>query len=445
MRDAFLRLTEQIHGALEPGERFTAWLAAESSDFVRFNHGKVRQAGHVTQRNLTVRLVQGEADAAGQKQAQATLSLAGDAQLDRLTVLAQVHELRRQLQDVAADPHLLLASDQQPLTLPADTPPLDAESMAIAIVQRAAPYDLVGILAAGTIATGFAASTGTRLWHQKRNFNFDWSLYAHGDKAVKCSYAGDVWDDQVFERKLAEAAHQLALLQRPPHTLAPGEYRTYLAPAALDSLLSMLNWGGFSEKQFRVKRSPLLKMLESGAQFSPLVDLVENTEEGLSPPFQAEGFVKPARVPLVAAGRLVGSLIAPRTAKEYGLAANADGDETTQSLHMAPGRLPTADVIARLGTGLYVSNLWYLNFSDRANAKVTGMTRFATFWVENGQMVAPLNVMRFDDSLFRILGDNLEALTVERTLLVDTDTYGERHTASSLVPGALLSKLALVL
>ena len=61
--------------------------------------------------------------------------------------------------------------------------------------------------------------------------------------------------------------------------------------------------------------------------------------------------------------------------------------------------------------GLAIGNLWYLNYSDRPACRMTGMTRFATFWVEHGKIVAPVDVLRFDDTLYRMLGDNLEALT----------------------------------
>ena len=44
------------------------------------------------------------------------------------------------------------------------------------------------------------------------------------------------------------------------------------------------------------------------------------------------------------------------------------------------------------------------------NCRLTGMTRFATFWVEHGQIVAPVEAMRFDDSLYRLLGSELERL-----------------------------------
>ena len=42
-------------------------------------------------------------------------------------------------------------------------------------------------------------------------------------------------------------------------------------------------------------------------------------------------------------------------------------------------------VLRTLDTGLYIGNLWYLNFSDRSACRLTGMTRFASFWVEGGQ------------------------------------------------------------
>jgi predicted Zn-dependent protease len=73
------------------------------------------------------------------------------------------------------------------------------------------------------------------------------------------------------------------------------------------------------------------------------------------------------------------------------------------------------------------------------------MTRFATFWVEDGRIVAPIDVLRFDDTLSRILGPNLEALTRETELILSTDTYRERSLASVRVPGLLLSELAFTL
>ena len=100
-------------------------------------------------------------------------------------------------------------------------------------------------------------------------------------------------------------------------------------------------------------------------------------------------------------------------------------------------------MLSALDTGLYVSNLWYLNFSDKPAARMTGMTRFATFWVDKGEIVAPVTPLRFDDTLYRMLGEKLVELTRSRELLLSTSTYDERSTSSSRLPGALLECPAL--
>jgi predicted Zn-dependent protease len=112
---------------------------------------------------------------------------------------------------------------------------------------------------------------------------------------------------------------------------------------------------------------------------------------------------------------------------------------------VAPGEIGQADVPARLGTGLYIGNLWYCNWSDPNECRVTGMTRFGTFWVEGGELVAPVSVMRFDDSLYHLLGDRLQGLTRERELMISPQTYDGRSTSSQLLPGILVCGIDLAL
>jgi len=112
---------------------------------------------------------------------------------------------------------------------------------------------------------------------------------------------------------------------------------------------------------------------------------------------------------------------------------------------MEGGTLKSRDVLARLDTGLFVGNLWYMNYSDRAACRMTGMTRFATFWVEGGRIVAPVNVMRFDDSLYRMLGAHLVDLSDTPELMLSPESYGSRHLTSVRLPGALVSGMAFTL
>ncbi|MDR9866177.1 metallopeptidase TldD-related protein, partial [Pseudomonas baetica] len=73
-------------------------------------------------------------------------------------------------------------------------------------------------------------------------------------------------------------------------TLAPGQYRAYLAPAALEEIMGMLCWGGFSAQSIASKSSPLQKLYGGDSAFSPLVSLDEKVSGSLSPAFSDEGY-----------------------------------------------------------------------------------------------------------------------------------------------------------
>lgn len=440
MRAYFDDIADFLAAALQDGEQFKCWLAAESSDFVRFNRSAIRQSGHVRQIMLRLDLMH------ERRHAGCELALSGRLEQDRAALEGAIARLRHRIAGLPEDPHLLVSTEVRSTrhVVPSRLP--ETGGMVEDILAAAQGTDMVGFLASGPVYRGFANSLGQRNWHEASSFNVDWSLYLRRDKAVKSVYAGFDWDSGAFREKFRNAAGQLHMLGRDPVMVRPGTYRAYLAPAALNELIAMLNWEGFSEKSLRTRQSSLRRMHDGEVVLSPMISLSENTAEGLAPGFQPDGFIKPPRIALFEAGRLAGSMISPRTAKEYGIATNgADPNEAMTSIDLAAGSLPMGRVLQELGTGIYIGNLWYLNFSDRANCRITGMTRFATFWVENGGIKAPLDVMRFDDSLFRLLGDKLVALTQERELIADSDTYGSRSTASARLPGALLGGLNFVL
>lgn len=436
MQSYFLALANHTTNKLLPEEVTTCWFSAESSDFVRFNHSAIRQPGHVVQITLSLQLI------CGGSHASMSFDLSGNLERDVLLVNHYLQDLRTQLADLPADPHLLIATEINNSTqiLPSALPSVtDMLEQILAATQN---VDMVGLLSTGTQYRGFANSYGQRNWYESSNVNFDWSLFHTADKAVKSSYAGLSWNAVQFQDKMADARKKLALLARPPITVEPGNYRVYLSPTALNELISMLNWNGLSEKALRTRQSCLLRLQSGEISMHPMLDISEDSRTGLAPGFQSQGFIKPDVIPLISAGKLGGSMISPRSAREFGLSANgADLDESAQSMVMRAGNLASDDILSRLGTGIYIANLWYLNFSDRANCRITGMTRFATFWVENGEIKAPLNVMRFDDSLFRILGENLLELTEETEIIMDRHSYNERHTGGAILPGALLREM----
>ena len=141
------------------------------------------------------------------------------------------------------------------------------------------------------------------------------------------------------------AREQLGFLDRPLHALAPGEYRAYLAPAALEEVMSMLCWGGFSAQALASKSSPLQKLYAGDAQLSPLVSFDEQVSQSLSPAFSGEGYPR-QDLSLVKHGKAEQQLVSSRSAAEYGLEVNgAPEGEAPSALAMAAGSLVQADIL----------------------------------------------------------------------------------------------------
>jgi predicted Zn-dependent protease len=440
MQEYFYALADAITASLYGDELYTCTFQAEDSDFVRFNHSAIRQAGSVVQRYLSLDLIHGRRHAA------AEIALCGDFDSDRARLNQALTELREQLPYLPEDPHLLYATTVHSSVHQHDSRLPDKADAVAAMLDAGTDRDLVGIYAAGGIYAGFANAIGQRNWFASYTFNCDWSFYYQRDKAVKTNYAGFAWEPTVLARKVAEGAEQLAILSRPPRTVPPGRYRVYLAPAALNDILEMLAWSGFGLKDHRTKQTTLLKMVQEGVQLHPSITIRENIREGVAPNFQEAGFIKPDQVTLIAAGTFHDCLVSPRSAKEYDVPTNgASAAEAPESVEMTAGEIARDDVLRRLDTGVYINNLWYLNYSDRSACRMTGMTRFATFWVEGGVIQAPLSVMRFDESIYRMLGDHLLGLTADRDFILDAGTYYRRSTGSSRLPGALVEDFTFTL
>ncbi len=475
-RDRFERLAASACVTPPGVDRVLLSIAAESSTFLRLNRARVRQATAVDQCQATLSVVRGG------KRLDHTLDLGGQVDDDARRLQAARDALVTELDGVPDDPHLLLPSDvhdtdrddvgpspiadaAEPGRRVADageTRAVRAPGMpepaalldAIAAAARGAglgqPLDLVGFHAQGPAVRAFADSRGQRNWHRAASFHLEWCLYraadpAVRDKAVKSFYAGRHWDDAEFARRFAAAREQLDRLACPNDPIRPGRVRALLAPAAVAELLGGLAWGGFGLKDRRTGTSSLQRLATSAAQMSPRVTLLEATASGTAPAFTGDGFVRPDEVVLIERGRSASALVSPRSAAEFGATANADASESPHSLSLAAGSLARDDALAALDSGILIGNLWYLNYSDRPTCRMTGMTRFASFRVEHGRIVAPIGAMRFDDSLLDLFGAKLEALTDTPDLIPSGDTWGARDLGSIRCPSMLVDGLNLTL
>lgn len=442
MQQYFYSLSKALFEKLEGDEQLLLGFSGEDSDFVRMNHNRIRQAGCVAQRTLSLDLTEGK------RHARSTVELCGDAVMDLKQLDLTLKKLRQQRALLPEDPYLNYATEINSTEYHHDNDVIDSSNAVEQIMQAAGDMDLVGIFANGIQYAGFANSLGQRNWHSSANFNFDWSCYLAEDRgkdrAVKSNYAGFDWQQNVLAVKMADIKQQLAILSRPVKTIEPGQYRAYLAPSAVNDIINMMSWGGFGLKSHRTKTTSLIRMVEQESTLASSVALRENHARGLAPIFTGSGFIKPDYVQLIENGHYKDCLVDSRSAMEYGRVTNADY-EFPNALELAAGQLPGAEILRELGTGLYINNLWYLNFSDRNACQLTGMTRFACFWVEHGEVQFPVDVMRFDDSVYNLLGTNLIGLTEERELILDSSTYGQRSNGSIELPGVLVNDLRLTL
>lgn len=439
-QDFFYTLFEYTESKLLENETLLASFYSEQSCFVRFNGGNIRQPGSVSQTELTLELVEKK------KHLSATFSLSQNEIGDRQAVDEAIETLRENLKSIPDDPHFLYATKVNSSENSAKGNLPSAQELTEQILEEGAGLDFVGILAHGSIGCGFANSLGQRNWFTRDNFNFDWSVYSHQDKAIKSAYSGFEWSRELLASKFTHARKHLDILKLPPKTLEPGEYKVFLTPSALSEVLGLLGWFSFSQKAVKTKQSALLTLVEKQCALNPLVHINENNAGGVGPMFNSKGFVKESKIELVREGLYSGALTSARSAREYDIPTDgSNAGETPESLELGAGALLEKDILTELGDGLYISNLWYMNFSDRQSCRMTGMTRFATFWVEDGKITAPVNVMRFDESLYRMLGENLIGLTQEREHILDAGTYCRRSTSSINLPGALVNGFRLTL
>lgn len=433
LEETFEKLVAALLNDLRPNEHFTLGLLGEESQFVRFNGAKVRQGGLVTDCEVTLTLM------SHQRTAYRSFPLTGDWETDWAIAHTSLTDLRAEVPQLPVDPYLVLPSGHATSRETHQGQLLPPPAVVEAILPQVTGLDFTGIYAGGTMFRAYADSVGQKHWFANESFSLDYSIFLSDHQAVKGTYAGSQWDQATYSAKLLDSKQQLERLAHPPKPIPKGQYRTYLAPAAIAEILAMFSWGSLSEAALQQGESALAQLQRGEKSFSPAFTLVENFRHGLVPRFNNLGEIAPTELPLITQGKLVNTLINSRTAKEYGKQSNgANSSETLRSPELLPGNLAADHILTALDTGLYLSNLHYLNWSDRPTARITGMTRYACFWVENGEIVAPIENLRFDESLYRCFGENLIDLTRHQEFIPEVGTYDHRNLGAMLVPGALV-------
>ena len=208
-----------------------------------------------------------------------------------------------------------------------------------------------------------------------------------------------------------------ALIPLPFGEAHHGTCRVLLKPQAVNSLIATYGYAALGANGYATGRSAVSGRL--GEQVvSELITLVDDgtDPDGLASAFDAEGNVR-RRTPLIERGVLKGVVSDRRRASLTGGVPTGHavpdgwrfgGDPVPSHLLLAPGEAADDELLAECGSGLVVNRLDYLRVLHPKETLVTGTTRDATYWAENGKVVAWHPQLRFtfrmDEVLNAVLG-----------------------------------------
>jgi predicted Zn-dependent protease len=209
-------------------------------------------------------------------------------------------------------------------------------------------------------------------------------------------------------RRAGEIAAAKATAGADPIALEPGTYQVVLEARAVASMLLFPAWLGFNGKA-HAEGTSFAHLGEQ--QFDERIDLWDDATDprALGRPYDAEGTPK-RRVDLVRSGTTVGLAHDRRSAAVAGTESTGSsiGSEAfggyPGDLFLGAGDETLEALIGGVERGLLVTDFWYNRILDPKTQVVTGLTRNGLFLIEGGEVVAPVQNLRYTQSVVAALG-----------------------------------------
>lgn len=222
-----------------------------------------------------------------------------------------------------------------------------------------------------------------------------------------------------------------------------GPYDVILKPPCVAEVLQWLSFIAFGSRSFLDGSSFLAGKLGQkllGEDVTLYDSFKEPEVESL--PFDFEGTPK-RKLTLIERGVAKGVAFDRLDAQEAGQESTGHAGPPGSgfgaipwSLCLAPGDATLEEMIARCERGLLIERFHYINgFIDPPKAMMTGMTRYGTFLIEEGQVKHAVPNLRWLDSMMQAFS-NIEAIGREREVCTD-DASG---TFYQLVPALYIKE-----
>jgi predicted Zn-dependent protease len=391
-----------------PGASVRAQLTHGHTGNTRFARSQITSSADVTRVEATVEL------GFGQRHASATMNQLDDASLHEL--VARAARLARLAPE---DPEWMAPVGPQRYVAiknaydaGTDTlrPAARAQAAAAAMAAgRAHKLDVAGYYEHSGGSRALADSAGLFAHHQSSHAGF--TCTARTADATGSGWAGASSQRAADVDAAAAAAIAVdkAVKSAKPKRLEAGRYTVVLEPAAVASLMTFL-LGSLDARRADEGRSFFSKpgggTRVGDTLFGPEITLASDPTDaalGVSP-FDEEGLPSPA-ARWIDKGKLTGLVYSRFWGKKTGKPATGRPGGWV----LGGGTTPRADLVKGVKRGVLVTRFWYLRIVDPQSVLVTGLTRDGVFLIENGEIVAPVNNFRFNESPAVML-KNVEAL-----------------------------------
>ncbi|MFQ6118015.1 MAG: TldD/PmbA family protein [Candidatus Bipolaricaulia bacterium] len=243
--------------------------------------------------------------------------------------------------------------------------------------------------------------------------------------SLRSAFAHDVTQID-FDRVAAEALERCSL-NKNQQEIELGQYDVILEPGCLAEVMMWLSFIAFGSNAYIEGTSFLAGRLgeRSMGENITIYDSVHEPEaQGL--PFDLQGFPK-KRVTLIERGINRGVVFDLVSAKQAGAEPTGHAGPPDSpwgaipwNICLEPGDSSLEEMIASCERGLLISQFHYLNgYLDTKKALMTGMTRYGTFFIEDGKIKHAVKNLRWTESMLRAFS-NVRAISRKR----EVTSYG---------------------
>ena len=249
--------------------------------------------------------------------------------------------------------------------------------------------------------------------------------------------------------ELAQGAAKDAVNSIKPETIPIGDYEAVLTPAAVATFTGFIGRLGFSARAYQDGYSFVTDKIGSQVfdEKLTLVDRGRSLDTIGALPFDGDGVPK-GTLSLVNNGIAENLCYDTYTALKDGTESTGHaslksgggfgrGYPSPGNLVMETGSASVDEMIEDTKRGVLLSRLHYVNPIRRDKAVISGLTRDACWLIENGEIKHPIKVMRFTDSVIRVMngidhiGDKSTVAKTPGATLPTVKVAGFRFTGQS--------------